>query len=132
VATFLLAHRLHARLGLLLWLDAVGLAVFAVIGARTAMEAGAGPLIATAMGVATATFGGIIRDVLGAESPVILRREVYVTAALAGAATYVVLNLWLSLEDLAFVAGFLIGFGVRAAGIHWNLSLPRYQSTASS
>lgn len=126
VATFFLAHHFSARMRLLLWLDAIGLAVFAVTGARVALEAQAGPSIAIAMGVATATFGGVIRDVLGAESPVILRREIYVTAALAGAAAYVGLRWLAGWGDVALAIGFAIAFAIRAAALVFDLGLPRY------
>jgi uncharacterized membrane protein YeiH len=64
--------------------DAIGLALFSVTGAEIALSASASPAIAIAMGVATATLGGVIRDILGGEIPIILRREIYVTAAFAG------------------------------------------------
>ena len=69
------AHIPQSRYRLLLWLDAVGLALFAVAGAEKALVVGAAPAVAVAMGVVTATFGGIIRDVLGGESPVVLSRR---------------------------------------------------------
>ena len=72
-----------------MWLDAVGLAFFCVVGASKGLEAGAGPFIAVVMAVITASFGGIIRDVIGGESPFLLRKEIYVTAALAGAVVFV-------------------------------------------
>jgi uncharacterized membrane protein YeiH len=131
VATFVLAHHLSARMRLLLWLDAIGLAVFTVTGARVAMDSGAGSTIAIAMGVATATFGGVIRDVLGAESPVILRREIYVTAALAGAAAYVGLRVTAGLGDVAIAIGFAVALAIRAAALAYDLSLPRYRSTGT-
>ena len=126
-AAFLLAHIPQSRYRLLLWLDAVGMASFAVTGAERALLAGAGDIVAIAMGVITATFGGIIRDILGGESPVILTREIYVSAALAGATTFVALTaLGLSREfGLAF--GFLVAAAIRFAALHWNWSLPRYR-----
>ena len=78
------AHIPASRYRLLLRFDALGLALFAVTGAERALLSGSGP-VCGAMGVITATFGGVIRDVLGGESPVVLSREVYVTAALVGA-----------------------------------------------
>ncbi len=88
-ATFFLAHIPESRYRVLLWLDAAGLALFCVVGADRALTAGASAFIAIAMGVVTGTFGGVMRDILGGESPLILRREIYVTAALAGAAVFV-------------------------------------------
>lgn len=131
VVTFFLAHHFSARMRLLLWLDAVGLAVFTVTGARVAMDSGAGATIAIAMGVATAIFGGVIRDVLGAESPVILRREIYVTAALAGAMAYVGLRSYAGLGDVAIAIGFAVALAIRAAALAYDLSLPRYRATGT-
>jgi uncharacterized membrane protein YeiH len=126
--TFFTAHLPQSRYRILLWLDAIGLAVFAVTGAQIALTAGAGLSIAVVMGVATATFGGIIRDVLGGESPVILSREVYVTAALAGANIHVVLVSLDQAVTTASIAGFLGAFALRAAAMRYGWSLPRYRS----
>ncbi|MFN4143353.1 trimeric intracellular cation channel family protein [Aestuariivirga sp.] len=127
VATFLVAGFMQSRYRYLLWFDAVGLALFAVTGASTALQHGAGATIAIAMGVATATFGGIIRDIMGGESPVILSREIYITAALLGAGVYVSLVVIGTSQDAAIVAGFICGFGLRSAALMWQLSLPRYR-----
>jgi uncharacterized membrane protein YeiH len=91
------------------------------------MLAGAGPALAIAMGVVTATFGGIIRDVLGAESPIVLSREIYVTAALLSAMVFVGGSLLGSLREIAIAASLIAGFALRGAAIHWGWSLPRYK-----
>lgn len=132
VLVFFTAHIPQSRYRLLLWLDAIGLALFAVTGAERALAAGAGPVVAVAMGVITATFGGIIRDVLGGESPVILSREVYVTAALLGACAFVGgLFFGLSRES-ALIGGFTLALLVRGAALRWGWSLPRYRSGPGS
>lgn len=113
---------------LLLWLDAVGLALFAVSGAHSAQVAGASPMIAITMGVVTATFGGMIRDVLSGASPVVLSKEIYVTAALAGSATYVGLGELRVPGAAALVAGFAVAMVLRSLALYFNLSLPRYQA----
>lgn len=130
-ATFFIAHILHHRYRYLLWLDAVGLALFAVTGARVALNDGAGPSIAVAMGIATATFGGIIRDILGGESPVILRQEIYITVALVGAATFVALEACGVLQDIAAMISFGVALILRASALYWKLTLPRYQARPS-
>jgi uncharacterized membrane protein YeiH len=79
------------------------------------------------MGVITATFGGIIRDVLGNESPVVLSREVYVTAALMGAIMFVVLSSFGLGHESALGAGLLTGFVVRGMALYRGWSLPRYR-----
>ncbi len=124
---FFTAHILQSRMRLLLWLDAAGLALFAVTGADLAMAAGAGALASVVMGVVTATFGGIIRDILGGETPVILSREIYVTAALVAAGVFVGCRLAGLPGSTALVAGFLTGFVLRGAALHWGWSLPRYR-----
>jgi uncharacterized membrane protein YeiH len=125
---FFLAHIPQSREKLLLWFDAIGLSLFSVTGTVSALAAGAGPVIAVAMGIATATFGGIIRDILGGESPVILKQEIYITAALLGATVFVALDGLGVRTDPAAVVAFMAAFGLRAAALHWNLSLPRYRS----
>jgi uncharacterized membrane protein YeiH len=124
---FFTAHHFESRFQALLWADAVGLAVFCVGGAEVSLSAGAPALVAVLMGVMTATFGGLVRDVLCAEVPLILRREIYATAAAAGAVTYVALEL-AEAGRIAQIVGFGVGFGVRAIGIVIGFSLPTYRS----
>jgi uncharacterized membrane protein YeiH len=126
-AAFLLAHVPPSRYRLLLWCDAVGMALFAVTGAEKALIAGDGPVVAVAMGVVTATFGGIVRDVLGGESPVILRREIYVTAALAGALLFVGLSALGLSREVGLASGFVVAVGIRFAALRLRWSLPRYR-----
>ena len=108
---------------ILTWFDAVGMASYAVVGTLKATSLGVPPLSAVVMGVLTSTFGGIIRDVLAEEPSVLLRRELYVSAALAGAAAFAALRA-LGVEILpASLAGFALAFGVRAGAIvfHWQM-----------
>ena len=129
-ATFFLAHIPESRYRALLWCDAAGLSLFCVVGADKALDAGAGPFIAVAMGVMTATFGGVIRDILGGESPLVLRKEIYVTAATAGATLYVALALLDIAEPVATAAGFALCFAIRALALHYGWSLPVYRARA--
>lgn len=127
VATFLVAPHIQRRAVVLLWADALGMAVFCVLGARTALEAGAGPEVAVLMGTMTATFGGLIRDVVCTETPLLLKREIYATAAAAGAALYVA-GQALGLPDpLAMGLGLAFAFAVRGLALAWGLSLPVYR-----
>lgn len=127
-AVFFTAHIARSRYTLLLWFDAVGLGLYSVTGAEKALLAGAGPTVAVAMGVITASFGGMIRDVLGAESPTVLSREIYVTAALLGACGFVAVLALGGPRELAVAVGLLAGFGLRGAALHWGWSLPRYRA----
>ena len=129
IVLFFTAHLLESRFRALLWADAGGLAVFCVIGADTALRAGAPAIVAVLMGMLTATFGGVVRDILCAEVPLILRREIYATAAAVGAAVYVGLHLAGSGRAAAAVAAFVFAFAIRAVGIAFGLSLPTYRGT---
>ncbi|HXA40864.1 MAG TPA: trimeric intracellular cation channel family protein [Phenylobacterium sp.] len=110
----------------LTWLDAVGMAAYAVVGALKATSLGVPPFSAVVMGVLTATFGGVIRDVLAHEPSVLLQRELYVTPALAGAATFVILGLVGTPATPAGIAGFVAALSLRAGAILWKWSLPGY------
>ncbi len=110
----------------LLWLDAAGLAAYSVVGAAKAATWGAPPLVAVGMGVLSASFGGIVRDVLAGEPSVLLRKEIYVTAALVGATVFVVLRLVGSDEVPAGVVGVAAAFALRAGAIKQGWTLPGY------
>lgn len=125
---FFTAHIPESRYRLLLWLDAVGLSLVCVIGADKGLIAGVGAFIAIVMGVITAVFGGIIRDVLGGESPVILRREIYVIPAILGAMTFVTMTSLGTSYPVAAMLGFALCFTVRGLALYYGWSLPPYKS----
>ncbi len=109
------------------WFDAVGLAAYAVFGAAKALAFGVPPVPAALMGVVTACVGGIIRDVLAGEPSILMRPELYVTAAALASGLYVLLSV---LGVPAFAAAgvaAVAGFGLRAAAIAWRLRLPAYR-----
>ncbi len=124
---FFTAHIPESRYRLLLWLDALGLSVFCVVGADRALDAGAGAFIAIVMGVITATFGGVVRDVLGGEIPVISRKEIYVTAAVAGAGSFVGGTLAGLSPSAAALGGFAICLVIRGLALYLGWSLPVYR-----
>ena len=109
--------------GALLVADAFGLAVFAVLGARVGLEAGFSPLIAVIMGAITGVVGGAVRDLLCRETPLILRREIYATAAIAGATTYVALDAWIS-QGATVTASIAVTLLLRLAAVRFDLNLP--------
>ncbi len=115
------------RLRTLLWLDAVGLAAYAVIGAAKAASYGVPPVAQVAMGVLSASFGGIVRDLLANEPSVLLRREIYVSAAALGAGVYVVAAAVGVEARLAGALGFAAGFTVRAVALGFDVALPGYR-----
>lgn len=125
---YFFAHLVESRYKLLLWLDAVGLAAYSVFGAYKGLLVTGSPLVALVTGMLTATFGGILRDVLSGEPSVLLRPEIYVTAALAGATAFTLADLaGLPLLAAAAVA-FFCAFAVRAGALRFGWRLPRYRS----
>lgn len=127
VLTWFAVERIGAYRRLLLWSDALGLALFAVIGAGIALSEGARPIVAALMGAVTATGGGVIRDIIRNELPLVLHRDVYITAALLGASTTVLLFEAELPVPIVAAGGFLVGFALRAAAIVWGLNLPAYR-----
>jgi len=109
------------------WFDAVGMAVYAVFGAAKALSFGIPLLPAMMMGVITACVGGIIRDVLAGEPSILLRPEIYVTAAALAAGLFVLLA-WSGLPVIAAaIAGAGSGFALRALAISRGLAIPSYR-----
>jgi uncharacterized membrane protein YeiH len=110
----------------LLWLDSAGLAAYATYGAAKGLSYGVAPIPAIGMGVLTACLGGIIRDVLAGEPSILMRPELYVTAAALSAALMVGL---LALDLPGMAAGLIAagaGFALRGAAIRRGWSLPAY------
>lgn len=108
----------------LLVADALGLALFALSGARYAEAAQCPPLIVVLMGTITGVAGGVVRDVITAKVPLILRREIYATAAIVGIAGYLAMQALGVPHAMAFGGGMIIVVGLRLIAIRWNLNLP--------
>src|SRR6185369_10531311 len=111
----------------LLWFDAAGLAAYATYGAAKAIGFGVAPVPAFAMGVMTACAGGIIRDVLAGEPSILMRPELYVTAAALAAGLFVGLSLLGVAIWVAALVAIAAGFALRATAIARGWSLPAYR-----
>ncbi len=111
---------------ILVFADAFGLAVFTVLGTEKALTMGTHAGIALVMGVMTGVVGGMMRDVLAGEIPMILRKEIYATAALCGAGTFYGLIVTSQDNILAVAASIIVTLGLRLSAIRWNLSLPLF------
>ena len=127
VLIFFTAHRLESRYKLLLWLDAVGLAAFATMGAAKGLALTGSPVVAVVTGVLTSAFGGILRDLLAGEPSVLLRPEIYVTAAMTGAAIFIIADFagfpLLAAALVAFAGAFI----VRGGALKYGWSIPTYR-----
>jgi uncharacterized membrane protein YeiH len=110
----------------LLWLDAIGLSAVAIAGADKALAVGVAAPVAVVMGVLTAAAGGILRDVVAGEPSVLLRREIYITAALAGCLVLVLADEVVG-RQAAGTLGFLTALALRVGALVFGWTLPGYR-----
>ncbi|MGI3165585.1 trimeric intracellular cation channel family protein [Pseudooceanicola sp. 200-1SW] len=121
------ASLVQSRMALILWMDCFGLGFAVIAGTLKAMDHGVAGLVAVVMGVFSGSVGGIIRDTLGQEPSVILKREIYVTAAALGATATVLLVSGGQERLVAAVAGFALVCALRGAALMRNLTLPAFR-----
>lgn len=125
LAIWLLGRR-DWRFRALLWLDALGLGAYGVMGAAKAEAAGVAPLICIIMGALTACFGGVVRDLLAGQPSILLRREITISAAILAATLFVGLRMLETPMWPAAILAALCGFGLRAGALQWGWSLPGF------
>lgn len=125
--TFFVADKLESRMTWLIWADAAGLALFCVVGAEKALMVSGSPLIAIMLGVATGVAGGIVRDIICNEIPLVLRddQEIYATAAFVGAGLYCAMIYFNASPVYALWSGIVAAFIIRAAAIKLGWRLPK-------
>lgn len=111
---------------LLDWADALGLAAYAVLGTAKALAFGIAPVPAVLMGVITGCVGGVIRDVLAGRPSIIMRPEIYVTAAALASALCAAGHTLNLPRELVWSVAALAGFGLRGLAIARGLALPSY------
>ena len=112
---------------LLEWADAAGLAAYAVLGTAKALALDVAPVPAVLMGVITGCVGGIIRDVLAGRPSILMRPELYVTAAALSAGLCALGDVLALPRELAWSVAALSGFALRGAAIRFGIHLPAYQ-----
>ena len=115
-----------SRQKVLIWADALGLALFAALGTEICLQHDTGPLVAIMLGVTTAVTGGMIRDVICNEIPLILSREIYATAAFVASLSYVVADRMALGDNTSLTIGVITGLAVRGLAIVYNWSLPSF------
>lgn len=128
ILVFFCAHMMDSRWRWLLWLDAIGLAAFATMGAAKGLSITGSPVVAIITGMLTATFGGILRDIVAGEPSVLLRPEVYVSAAGAGAAAYVLADSLTAAPQLSAIIAFLTALAIRGGALWFGWSFQPYRS----
>jgi len=124
VATFVYVRVRPPPLGALLVADAMGLALFTMTGAQVAEAAGLAPVIVVVMATMTGAAGGVLRDIMCAEIPLVLHREIYATAAIVGAVLYIAAQAMGADRTWAFGIGMAAVLALRLAGVAWGLRLP--------
>jgi uncharacterized membrane protein YeiH len=125
VITFGFSGFIDKRRRWIVWFDAVGLSVFCVLGAAKGLEITGDPVISVMMGVVSAVFGGVLRDIICNEVPLIFRGEIYATAAFFGSALFVTAMTFDISKNLALWLGIGGALALRAGAILWGWSLPK-------
>ncbi len=124
IGTFVVAHRWRLPHMAIAYADAVGLAVFTVIGFQIGFQTTESYGISIVMAMTTGVVGGIIRDVLAGKIPLVFHKEIYALASLSGAALLAIFTHLQWSPTLALPLSILTTLGLRIAALHWNLTLP--------
>lgn len=105
--------------------DSLGIALYTILGVQISLAAGVNPIAATILGMFSAVFGGVLRDTLLNEIPLIFRKEIYATACLAGAALYVLLDHFKVNADISAFSGIITVIVIRLLAVHFGWALPK-------
>lgn len=125
-------NALVSRDKILFLFDSVGLALFCVIGIQKTLAVGYPMWVATIMGITTGAFGGVIRDILINEEPLVFRKDIYATACLAGAMVYWVITVCGGSAMAQQLACAIVVIILRILALRYNLSLPVLHQSAKS
>lgn len=127
LVVFFAPHRRPGiRREILVWADALGLALFAALGTEISLHYNTGPLVAIMLGVTTAVTGGMIRDIICNEIPLVLSREIYATAAFAASLAFVAADSLAFSDNASLAVAVVTGLLVRGLAIVYNWSLPSF------
>ncbi len=107
--------------------ETLGVAMFTVIGTEKALHFGVSPVVAAIMGMFSAVMGGVLRDVLTNEVPVLFRKEIYATACLAGGFLYLALDAAGCERSINYIVSMILIFSIRIISVKFNLSLPKFR-----
>ncbi len=104
--------------------DTIGIGLYTMVGIEKGIQAGLSPVMCVALGTMTASFGGVIRDILCNEIPVIFRKEIYATACIAGGFSYFLFVKLPMPEDYAYIAAIILVISLRILAVKFNIRLP--------
>jgi len=125
VVTFLFKSKILPLSKTLFLFDTIGLGVFTLLGLEKALSLDLHPIVALLMGMISAVFGGVLRDVLTNKIPLIFEKEIYASACLAGGITYLILNEFVLDKNLVFIIAASVVVIIRVIAVRFNLQLPR-------
>ena len=104
--------------------DTLGIGLYTMVGIEKGLSAGLSPIMCVALGTMTASFGGVIRDTLCNEIPIIFRKEIYATACILGGFSYFLLQELPIPDAYAYLAGLIIVIGIRLLAVRFKIALP--------
>lgn len=128
VVAFIFVKSLERLKRTFLLFDSLGISFFTILGVEKALALGVRPEIAAIMGMFTAIMGGVLRDVLTNETPVLFRKEIYATACLAGAILYLALFRLGVERDINMTASIIMIFLIRVLAVKYRLALPNFRN----
>ncbi|WP_372770018.1 trimeric intracellular cation channel family protein [Lutibacter sp.] len=117
----------HLQKSLFLF-DTIGLGIFTITGTEIGINAHFHPVISIALGTMTASFGGVIRDILCNEVPILFRKEIYATACIFGSIAFIILHHLNIDQTIVYVSTTLIVIAIRLVAVKYKLSLPTFYS----
>ena len=123
--TFLFKSKIAHLSKTMFLFDTIGISVFTLLGLQKGLSYDLHPIIAIIMGMISAVFGGVLRDVLTAKIPLIFEKEVYASACLAGGISYLILNYFKVDENINFIVSALVIASIRAVAVKFHLELPK-------
>ncbi len=104
--------------------DTIGIGLYTVVGIEKGLQLELHPIICIALGTVTASFGGVIRDILGNEIPVIFRKEIYATACILGGGIYFLLSQFPIRSDIIFIVAGITVILIRLLAVKFKIALP--------
>ena len=123
--TFLFKSKIAHLSKTMFLFDTIGISVFTLLGLQKGLSYALHPIIAIIMGMISAVFGGVLRDVLTAKIPLIFEKEVYASACLAGGISYLILNYFKVDENINFIVSAIVIASIRAVAVKFHLELPK-------
>ena len=123
--TFLFKSKIAYLSKTMFLFDTIGISVFTLLGLQKGLSYDLHPIIAIIMGMISAVFGGVLRDVLTAKIPLIFEKEVYASACLTGGISYLILNYFKVDENINFIISAIVIASIRAVAVKFHLELPK-------